>query len=81
MHIGFSTMNTPRDPTPMALAVALEQRGFESLWTGEHSHIPCSRKTPWPAGEGLPEPYKQIADPYVSLIDAFAEHILKLDQG
>jgi probable F420-dependent oxidoreductase len=72
MHIGWSTMNTPLDPTPMELARALEERGFESLWTGEHSHIPCARKTPWPAGEGLPEPYKQISDPYVSLTAAAA---------
>ena len=54
MNIGFSTMNTPLDPTPMELARALEERSFESLWTGEHSHIPTSRLTPWPAGEELP---------------------------
>jgi probable F420-dependent oxidoreductase len=72
MHIGWSTMNTPLDPTPIELAKALEERGFESLWMGEHSHIPCSRKTPWPAGDGLPEPYKQISDPYISLAAAAA---------
>lgn len=72
MKFGFSTMNTRLDPTPMALATALEERGFESIWTGEHSHIPTSRKTPWPAGEGLPEPYKLISDPYVSLMAAAA---------
>jgi probable F420-dependent oxidoreductase len=72
MHLGFSTMNTPLDPTPMELARGLEERGFESLWAGEHSHIPCSRSTPWPAGDELPEPYKLISDPYVSLMAAAA---------
>ena len=72
MHIGFSTMNTPLDPTPMELARALEERGFESLWTGEHSHIPMSRLTPWPVGEELPDAYKSISDPYVSLMAAAA---------
>ncbi|MCX2980475.1 LLM class F420-dependent oxidoreductase [Halieaceae bacterium IMCC14734] len=72
MKIGFSFMNTPQDPCPMELAVALEERGYESLWTGEHSHIPVSRETPWPAGEELPEPYKQLSDPYISLMAAAA---------
>lgn len=72
MHVGFSFMNTPDDPSPMELAKALEERGFESLWTGEHSHIPTSRLTPWPAGEELPESYKSISDPYISLMAAAA---------
>ena len=70
MHIGFSSMNTPADPTPTVLAKALEERGFESLWYGEHSHIPCSQKTPYPGGGELPAPYLHIADPYVSLMAA-----------
>ena len=72
MHVGFTSMNTHVDPPPGELAVALEQRGFESLWYGEHSHIPCSRKTPYPAGGELPEPYKQMMDPYISLMAAAA---------
>lgn len=72
MHIGLSFMNTPTDPSPMELARALEERGFESFWTGEHSHIPTSRLTPWPAGEELPEAYKSISDPYTSLMAAAA---------
>jgi hypothetical protein len=35
----------------------LEQRGFESLWLPEHTHIPASRKTPYPAGGDLPKEY------------------------
>jgi probable F420-dependent oxidoreductase len=70
MHLGFSTMNTPEDPDPRDLAKLLEAAGFESLWTGEHSHIPLCRTTPYPAGGELPQPYTQMRDPYVALMAA-----------
>lgn len=72
MHIGFSSMNTIQDPDPAKLAVTLEQAGFESLWYGEHSHIPRSRKTPYPPGGEMPDPYKGMMDPYVSMMAAAA---------
>ncbi|MBP8925765.1 MAG: LLM class F420-dependent oxidoreductase [Pseudomonadales bacterium] len=72
MHLGFSSMNTLLDPTPVVLARALEERGFESLWYGEHSHIPVSSKSPYPGGGELPIPYKLMLDPYVSLMAAAA---------
>jgi probable F420-dependent oxidoreductase len=72
MHLAFSSMNTPNDPPPAELARALEERGFESLWYGEHSHIPCSRKTPYPPGGEMPQPYRNMMDPYVSLMAAAA---------
>lgn len=82
MHIGFSAMNTLQDPAPAALARALEERGFESLWYGEHSHIPVSRKTPYMDGGELPGPYKEMMDPYVSLMAAgAATTTLKLGTG
>ncbi|MYG13349.1 MAG: LLM class F420-dependent oxidoreductase [Gammaproteobacteria bacterium] len=70
MHLAFSSMNTPSDPHPATLARALEERGFESLWYGEHSHIPCSRRTPYPPGGELPAPYRRMMDPYLSLTTA-----------
>ena len=70
MHLAFSSMNTPNDPAPAELAKALEERGFESLWYGEHSHIPCCRSTAYPAGGELPEPYCNMMDPYLSLMTA-----------
>ena len=70
MHLAFSSMNTPSDPHPAKLARALEERGFESLWYGEHSHIPCSRRTPYPPGGELPAPYRRMMDPYLSLMTA-----------
>ncbi len=75
-------MNTADDPDPGLLAKTLEEAGFESLWYGEHSHIPMSRKTPYPAGGDLPEPYKKMMDPYISLaIAAAATTRLKLGTG
>ena len=52
------------------LARALEERGFESLWHPEHSHIPLSRKTPFPGGGDLPKPYYDAMDPFVVLAAA-----------
>lgn len=82
MHLGFSSMNTVHDPRPAELAKVLEEAGFESLWYGEHSHIPMSRKTPYPPGGDLPEPYKEMMDPYISLMEAAAATTsLKLGTG
>ena len=75
-------MNNPSDPHPAALAKALEERGFESLWYGEHSHIPCARRTPYPPGGEMPDPYKNMMDPYLSLMTAAnAPTTLKLGTG
>ena len=82
MHLGFTSMNTAQDPAPALLARTLEEAGFESLWYGEHSHIPMSRKTPYPAGGDLPAPYRKMMDPYVSLMAAAAATSrLKLGTG
>jgi probable F420-dependent oxidoreductase len=82
MKLGFSSMNTADDPPPDLLARTLEEAGFESLWYGEHSHIPASRKTPYPAGGELPAPYRKMMDPYVSLMAAAAVTTrLKLGTG
>jgi len=82
MHLGFSSMNTADDPAPDLLAKTLEDAGFESLWYGEHSHIPVAQKTPYPPGGDLPEPYKKMMDPYVSLMAAAASTSrLKLGTG
>ena len=61
-------MNTPEEIAPDALGRALEDRGFDSLWVGEHSHIPASRATPYPAGGELPPQYLRMMDPFVSLM-------------
>ena len=55
---------------PVEFAKALEQRGFDSLWAPEHSHIPTSRKSPFPQGGDLPSKYYDVMDPFVSLTAA-----------
>jgi probable F420-dependent oxidoreductase len=52
------------------LAPAAEQLGFESLWVAEHSHIPASRLSAWPAGGELPKHYWHVLDPFVALTAA-----------
>lgn len=54
------------------LARALEERGFESLFVCEHTHIPVSRRTPFPAGGALPKRYAHTHDPFVALSFAAA---------
>jgi probable F420-dependent oxidoreductase len=49
------------------LGRAVEERGFESLFLPEHTHIPTSRRSPWPAGGELPKEYSHTLDPCVSL--------------
>jgi probable F420-dependent oxidoreductase len=62
----------PTDETlaPDELAQLLEERGFESLWFPEHTHIPASRDTPYPAGGDLPSMYWRSLDPFVALTAA-----------
>src|SRR5271170_3382813 len=54
------------------LAAALEARGFESLFVPEHTHIPVSRRSPFPGGGELPRRYVHTHDPFVALSFAAA---------
>jgi probable F420-dependent oxidoreductase len=57
---------------PDELARAAEERGFEALFFPEHTHIPVSRKTPYPGGGELPKEYSHTLDPFVALATAAA---------
>ena len=70
MDIGVFSFNTSSTIRPDELARNLEARGFESVWFGEHSHIPVSRRSAYPAGGDLPEYYWHMMDPFVSLTAA-----------
>ncbi len=72
MDCGAAMFFTDYSMTPGALARALEERGFESVWAPEHSHIPLSRTSPYPAGGELPKPYYDALDPFVTLTAAAA---------
>jgi probable F420-dependent oxidoreductase len=67
MHIGVAMFCTDYAMAPSELARALEERGFESLWLPEHSHIPLSRRSPFPQGGELPKKYYDVMDPFVVL--------------
>ena len=52
---------------PVELAKAVEERGLDSLFFPEHTHIPTSRATPFPGGGDLPKMYWHTHDPFVAL--------------
>jgi probable F420-dependent oxidoreductase len=82
MDFGASMFFTDYSMTPGALARALEERGFESVWAPEHSHIPLSRQSPYPAGGDLPKRYYDTMDPFVTLTSAaVATKTLKVATG
>jgi probable F420-dependent oxidoreductase len=82
MQIGLAIFPTDYSIHPAELGRAAEERGFESLWVAEHSHIPCSRDTPWPGGAELPKMYYDVADPFVALsMAAAATTKLKIGTG
>ena len=82
MHIGAMIFATDYTIRTDELAIALEERGFESLFVPEHTHIPASRKSPWPGGADLPKDYWHTHDPFVSLAYAGAvTNNLKLGTG
>ena len=70
MRYGICIFPTAYSVQPAELAVAMEDRGFESLWLPEHTHIPASRLSAWPGGAELPKMYYDVYDPFVSLATA-----------
>jgi len=82
MHYGVVMFPTEYAIAPDELARALEERGFESVWFPEHTHIPASRLSPWPGGSDLPRDYWSSYDPFVALMAAGAvTKRLKLGTG
>lgn len=75
LRLGVTLLSADTTIRPDDLARAAEERGFESMWLPEHSHIPISRESPWPGsltGEPLPAPYARLHDVFVSLSMAAA---------
>src|ERR671912_764667 len=67
MKFGISTFVTDEGIAPGTLARAIEVRGFDSLFIAEHTHIPLSRKSPWPRGGDRPRRYCRPLDPSIAL--------------
>src|SRR5438270_7486634 len=72
MQIGVFYFPAAYGITIVEGAQALEERGFESLFVPEHTHIPVSRKSPFPSGGELPKRYAHTHDPFVALSFAAA---------
>lgn len=72
MKLGVTMFATDYAIRPDELARACEERGFESVWFPEHTHIPASRRSPWPGGAELPQEYWHTHDLFVSLTAAAA---------
>ena len=82
MHFGTAMFFTDYSMAPGELGQALEARGFESVWAPEHSHIPLTRKTPFPGAGELPKKYYDAMDPFVTLTAAAAAtRTLKIGTG
>lgn len=82
MEFGVSLFFTDYSIGPVELGKAAEERGFESLWTPEHSHIPVSRNSPFYHGGDLPKKYYDVMDPFVTLSAvAAATTTLKIGTG
>jgi len=82
MKLGVLMFATDYAIRPDELACACEERGFESVWFPEHTHIPASRRSPWPVGGELPRDYWHTYDLFVSLMAAAAAtQTIKLGSG
>lgn len=82
MRYGVTMFVTDQSMGIVELARACEERGLHSLWLPEHTHIPASRRTPYPMGGDLPEQYWRTLDPLVALTAAAgATERLRLGTG
>jgi probable F420-dependent oxidoreductase len=80
MDFGIGYFPTHDAVGPGALARLVEERGHESLFFAEHTHIPASRESPYPGGGELPRKYSHCYDPFVALTAA-AEATSRLRVG
>jgi probable F420-dependent oxidoreductase len=82
MELGLAILLTDYSISPAALGASAEERGFESLFLAEHTHIPVSRETPYPGGAELPREYSHTIDPFVGLAAAATATVrLKVGTG
>src|SRR5947209_8104143 len=73
MRYGIAVFPADYAADPATIARLVEERGFESLFFPEHTHIPAGRQTPYPAGGELPRQYSRTYDPFVALTAAAGE--------
>lgn len=78
MRFGVFMFSTDESIAPDEMAREAEAHGFDSLFLPEHTHIPASRKSPYPSGGSLPREYTRTYDPFVALATAASvtDHLL-----
>lgn len=82
MKFGVTMFATDYSMRPDELAKEVEDRGFESVWFPEHTHIPANRRSPWPIGGDLPRDYWHTHDLFVTLTAAaVATTTIKIGSG
>ena len=82
MDVGVQMFSTDLAIRPDTLARECEARGFDSMFVPEHTHIPTSRRTPYPGGGELPDEYRRTYDPFLALTAAaVVTERLKLGTG
>ena len=82
LKFGISLFFTEYSMTPALLAQEVEGRGFESVWSGEQSHMPAELKTPFPGEGEVKRHYYDVMDPFVTLTAAaMATKTLKIGTG
>jgi probable F420-dependent oxidoreductase len=67
VELGVAHFLTDYGMQPAELARRVEERGFESLFLTEHTHIPVGRDSPYPGGGELPREYSHTLDPFAAL--------------
>jgi len=72
MRFGIAVFPADFAADPATIGRLVEERRFESLFFPEHTHIPASRRTPYPPGGELPREYSRTYDPFVALAAAAA---------
>jgi probable F420-dependent oxidoreductase len=77
MHFGITMIPSDLAVSPVRLGMLVEEFGFESIWLGEHSHIPVSRDSAYPSGGALPDDFLRFHDTMISLaaIASVTSHI------
>jgi probable F420-dependent oxidoreductase len=70
MDTGVAIFPTHYAMDPSSLARLVEDRGHESLWFPEHTHIPAARQTSYPGGGDLPSRYAHTYDLFVAMTAA-----------
>lgn len=79
VEFGLMQATTQDTLQPVELARFAEERGFDAIFTGEHTHLPTA---PHRYGDAISDDYKKFYDPFVSLsLAAAVTERIKLGTG